>query len=212
MIPGTAKRTFSMLLLAMLALAPIGIAQSLATLLPSETMLALGTTGLNDHTDLFEDFLREFEERGVGDALLTLYGGVEDEMGDMQDMESEIPAALRELGPLDLIGQEAWIAVSASQFNPIPAVTLVARMSDTATEAFGTLIDDAAGRDTVQELTEGTVTFDRTVPVGSAEYLADVIPDARLTVADEVGHLSLPVDHAGEILACLDASASESNS
>ena len=42
--------------------------------------------------------------------------------------------------------------------------------------------------------------LDRTVPVGSAEYLADVVPDAQLTIHDNVGHLSLPVKHATEIL------------
>jgi pimeloyl-ACP methyl ester carboxylesterase len=49
--------------------------------------------------------------------------------------------------------------------------------------------------------------LDRTVPVGSAEYVADTIPDARLTVADDAGHLSLPVNHAGEILSSLTAGA-----
>ena len=52
--------------------------------------------------------------------------------------------------------------------------------------------------------------LDRTVPVGAAEYLADGIPDARLTVVDDGGHLSLPVARAGEILAFLAASAAES--
>jgi pimeloyl-ACP methyl ester carboxylesterase len=47
--------------------------------------------------------------------------------------------------------------------------------------------------------------LDRTVPVGSAEYMSETIPDARLTVHDSVGHLSLPVNHAEEILTFLTA-------
>lgn len=45
--------------------------------------------------------------------------------------------------------------------------------------------------------------LDRTVPVATAEYLADAIPDARLTVHDDVGHLSLPVTYADEVLGSL---------
>lgn len=45
--------------------------------------------------------------------------------------------------------------------------------------------------------------LDRTVPVASSEYYADAVPDARLTIHDDVGHLSLPVTYAREILASL---------
>lgn len=46
-------------------------------------------------------------------------------------------------------------------------------------------------------------TLDQTVPVATAEYFADAIPDARITVHDDAGHLSLPVGYAEEILASL---------
>lgn len=49
--------------------------------------------------------------------------------------------------------------------------------------------------------------LDRTIPVGAAEYLADRIPDARLSVREDAGHLSLPVEHAEEILAFLASAA-----
>lgn len=45
--------------------------------------------------------------------------------------------------------------------------------------------------------------LDRTVPVASSEYYADAVPDAQLTVHDDVGHLSLPVDYSKEILTSL---------
>ncbi len=44
---------------------------------------------------------------------------------------------------------------------------------------------------------------DTTVPVGHARYLADALPDARLTVVPGEGHFSLPVDHMVEILSAL---------
>lgn len=46
-------------------------------------------------------------------------------------------------------------------------------------------------------------TLDRTGSVEVAGYLADAVPNAQLTVHDDVGHLSLPVEYAEEILAFL---------
>ena len=45
--------------------------------------------------------------------------------------------------------------------------------------------------------------LDRTIPEGIGRYFADAIPDARLTVHDDVGHLSLPVNYAEEVLGFL---------
>lgn len=45
--------------------------------------------------------------------------------------------------------------------------------------------------------------LDRTIPVAAAAYVADAIPDATLVVHDDVGHLSLPVTYADEILGFL---------
>lgn len=156
MNPRTLTRILTILTVAVLALAPLGAAQSLSSLLPAETMVALGTTGLSEHADLFEDFLTEFEVRGVGNALAELFGDINDETAEM---DAEVPAALQDLGPLDVIGRDAWLAVSASAFNPFPVVTLVARMSDDATNAFGRIIAENETGDAVQKLTEGTVPF-----------------------------------------------------
>lgn len=147
-------------LLAVLALAilPLAAAQSLASLLPSETMLALGTSGLTDHENLLDDFIAEFEARGVADAFLQMFGGL-DEDEDVPDVDTQLPPGLQGLGLLDVLGQDAWLAVSASQFNPIPALTVLARMSPAATSAAADLIANEAGRQGVQEMSEGGVTF-----------------------------------------------------
>lgn len=45
--------------------------------------------------------------------------------------------------------------------------------------------------------------LDRTIGVESSEYYAKMIPEAQLTVHEDVGHLSLPVNYSEEILAWL---------
>lgn len=64
-----------------------------------------------------------------------------------------------------------------------------------------------AGRDWGFDLGEISVpvgvwhgALDRTVAVETAKFLARAIPESELTVHDNVGHLSLPVDYAEEIL------------
>ena len=145
-------------LLASLALALVSLAaaQPLASLLPAETLAALGTTGLTTHEALLEDFIAEFEARGVADAFIQMFGDLEE---DAPDVDTALPPSLEGLDALDVIGQDAWITVSASQFNPIPAVTLVARMSPDATSALADLIAAEAGAPGVQELSEGGITF-----------------------------------------------------
>ena len=139
----------------LLAIAPFAAAQSVANLLPAETMFALGTTGLDAHVNLLEDFIAEFEARGVGDALTAVFGDLEAET----DMDADIPPALDGLDPLDVIGQDAWIAISASQFNPLPVVTLAARMSQAGHDAFAQLIADASADPDVEQFSEGGIAF-----------------------------------------------------
>ena len=45
--------------------------------------------------------------------------------------------------------------------------------------------------------------LDRTISVESSEYYARTIPEAQLTVREDVGHLSLPVKYAEEMFAWL---------
>lgn len=140
------------------ALAPLAVAQSVADLLPAETMFALGTTNLNAHENLLDDFIAEFEARGVAAALGDVFGDLEALSND-EGLDTEIPPELEGLGALDVLGDEAWIAVSASSFNPLPVVTLAARMSPAATAALADLIADATTQDGVQAFSEGGIDF-----------------------------------------------------
>src|SRR5690606_18463865 len=66
---------------------------------------------------------------------------------------------LRRLGLLDFVGREAWAGVSMTASNPVPAITLVARVSEEAQQALAGLIAEEAAGAEVQTLTEGGLTF-----------------------------------------------------
>lgn len=143
---------------------PVGLAQSLASLLPADTVFALGTEGLQDHQAQLQGFIDEFNRLGVGDALESVFASAQEDLaGDdadgTGDLEAGMPAELEGLGLLDVVGREAWLSVSMTSPNPIPSVTLVARLSPDARQAFASLIAESAGQDGVQALTEGDVTF-----------------------------------------------------
>lgn len=142
-------------LLALLALLSTGATQQFARLLPSDSFLALGMQDIASHEAKARVFLEEFERQGVLSALSALFPNVESSL----ELEGELPPELEGVGLLDLLGQEAWVAVSASSFSPLPSVTLLTRTAPKATAAIGLLIADAASEQQVQALTEGDVTF-----------------------------------------------------
>ena len=142
-------------LLALLALLSTGATQQFARLLPSDSFLALGMQDIASHEAKARVFLEEFERQGVLSALSALFPNVESSL----ELEGELPPELEGVGLLDLLGQEAWVAVSASSFSPLPSVTLLTRTAPKATAAIGLLIAGAASEQQVQALTEGDVTF-----------------------------------------------------
>ncbi|MEX2543134.1 MAG: DUF3352 domain-containing protein [Trueperaceae bacterium] len=130
-------------------------AQRLAPVLPEETVFALGTEGLADHAGKLDAFIAEAERLELGDALTALFGDAEEgeEFGD------DLPAGFDELAPLDLLGQEAWFAVSISSFNPLPALTLIARTSGDATSQVAEGIRQSAEEEGAETASEGSVTI-----------------------------------------------------
>ena len=87
-------------------------------------------------------------------------GGMADDMaGDMMG-EDLFSGRLEGLNVYDLLGQEAWINVSASPFNPLPSITLVTRLSGEAAPAVQGVIDEELTENAVVEtFTEGDYTF-----------------------------------------------------
>ena len=168
----TAARRTLWIALAVLVLAPAALAQSLAPLLPAETFVALGLRDVAAHRAAVQPFVDELERLGLAEALSDLGG---DDLSDAtDDLDDALPGAFEGLEPLDLIGREAWVAVSLSQFNPLPVVTLAARVTPAAQEAFASAFAETAARDDVQSFSEAGVPF-LTIPL-------DAGPDSALPV------------------------------
>ncbi len=147
-------------LVLLLVLALPANAQRLAGYLPADTVVALGAVDLAEHAELFEGVLADWERYGVGEALLGAFGGVDTAMlgvplddADLDDMA--LPAALEGLELFDLIGREAWVAVSISPFNPLPAATLVALVDEGTAARFDAVLAEAAAEPGARTLSEG---------------------------------------------------------
>lgn len=150
---GAARPAMTLVRLAAIALLLSALttvaAQSLAALLPSETIAAVGVRGLADHQAKLQPFVDEWGRLGLTEAL-----------EDSADEDIDELGALAGVGFFDLLGDEAWLAVSASNFNPLPAVTVVARVSDAGARALADMLADAASNDdSAQSFTEGGISF-----------------------------------------------------
>jgi hypothetical protein len=162
-------RVFLLLLVGALLGAPAW-AQRLAGFLPTETFAAAGTVGLDAHAHLLDDLLAEWERLELSERLAAALGGVAD-LGsafglpsgdDMPD--ADLPSELEGLELLDLIGGEAWIALSLSPFNPLPVLTLLASVDDATGARFDALLAEAAQEAGALSLSEGRARFVVTPP------------------------------------------------
>jgi len=138
-----------------------GAAQSLRPLLPPDTIAAFGVQGLSQQQAKVQPFIDEFERLGVGQKLQDAFASAEkqaEQSGKVPNV-GQIPDVLHGLGALDVIGDEAYVAVSISPTNPMPAVTFVARLDAKAQQAAAELIGQNAGASGVQKLSESGVDF-----------------------------------------------------
>jgi hypothetical protein len=154
------------LVLAVAALAPSARAQDLERLLPADTVLVLGLRGLDDASALLDAFIDPWVELGVGEALAEALGGIDPAAllggvpldADDLDPAAALPPELDGLELMDLVGREAWLAVSVSPFNPLPALTLLARVDGETGARFGALLDREVAEGAA-DLTEGALRF-----------------------------------------------------
>lgn len=130
-------------------------AQRLAPVLPEETVFALGSEGIADHAGKLDAFIAEAERLELGDALKALFG----EAQETDEFADDLPGGLDEVDPLDLLGQEAWLAVSISSYNPLPALTLLARTSGDATSQVAEAIRQSAEEEGAETASEGPNTI-----------------------------------------------------
>lgn len=163
----------------LLLTAATGHAQRLASALPAETVFALGTEDLASHQDKLNTFIAEAERLELGEALAALFETDEPEGGAAGELSSE----LAELAPLELIGNEAWLAVSISEFNPIPAITFIARLSGEARVTLPEEIRRSAEEYGAETTSEGSATIhtfsieaeDNPFPVLAVADASDVV-------------------------------------
>jgi len=173
---GLAIALAGILLLA--ALAPAARAQELEFLLPADTVVALGLVDLDGARGLLAPFVDPWVELGVGEALADALGGV-DPAGllgvplDAEELDGavDLPSELVGLEIWDLIGREAWLGVSASPFNPLPAVTLLARIDGETGARFDALFARELA-DGALALEEGALGFIVVEPGGGEFPLA----------------------------------------
>ena len=200
--PRIARRLAPAALVALGALALAGgaSAQELARLLPAETVFALGVQDLADQRERLEPFIAEFERLELADAFAEIGGASAEE--DV-DLEEEMPEALRGLDPLDVIGDEAWVALAVSPFNPLPGVVVLASLEGDAEAAFASVIEERAAEAGVERFEENGREFwvehfeDSEVPVAGVAW---TLQDGLLVVA------SNPEDLRG-VLRRLDGAA-----
>ena len=69
------------------------------------------------------------------------------------------PPEVGALASLDVLGQEAWIALSASSFSPLPAATLITQLTPEALEQVTPLLEQANAQENPESFTEGDYTF-----------------------------------------------------
>lgn len=190
------KHTFIRIGLMLLVLGlTSSFAQSLVDVLPAGTTVALGTVGLREHEERLAPFIEEFERLELGEALSAVFGA------DGRELTVD-NAVFPDIGILELIGDEAWIALSLSRFNPLPAFTLIARPSAEANARIASGIAQAEGLETLRE---GDITFyqqtldepELTVSVIAFTQVDDVVvissnPDTLRAVLRQLGGVTEP--------------------
>jgi len=156
------RTTLAKLLLpAVLALAGAATAADLPRFLPAETLFAIGVEGLAAHQDKAQPFIDEWERLDLSALLEAAFA---EEVGEDVPEVPDLGA-----GFLDLVGLEAWVAVSASQFNPLPAVTVMARVTPQGMSAARELLGELEAAGESVQMTEGAVTFTVVTPADEEE-------------------------------------------
>src|SRR5690606_34916963 len=155
---GGRMRTIATRLLLTVAIGVAGLAAAadLPRFLPAETLLAIGVEGLAQHEAKAQPFIDEWERLNLTALLEAAFAEEGDE-----------PLAVPDLGVdlLDLLGREAWVAISASQFNPLPTLTVLAVVTPDGMSAVEQIIAEATAEGQVDEFTEGSIGFTVVTPV-----------------------------------------------
>lgn len=155
------KRVSTVLLALVLAAFSGALAQSLRSLLPADTVAAIGVQGLSGQQAKVQPFIDEFERLGVAKAFQDAFASSAkqaEQSAKLPDV-SQMPEELKGLGALDILGNEAYLGVELRQGNPLPAVIFVANVDAKAQQAAAKMLAKEAGQPGVQKLSEGKIDF-----------------------------------------------------
>lgn len=145
--------------LALVLLAAVAYAQPLRDLLPVDAVLVLGIEGGAAVADQLTPLRHPWQTLGVGDALLGLFGvGLSDTLDDAGVGVRGALAQVIELGPQALLGEAAYLVVSVNPFNPLPALTLLARIDEITGARVDALLHQALA-DGARAQREGSINF-----------------------------------------------------
>lgn len=154
------------LILALAAVSTLASAQTLAKLLPQETIVAVGAEDISGASSKFKNFQMEFNKLDVAGALAALFPSgaldqAENSMSGGAEALDNLSKDLEGLSVYDLVGQEAWLDLAALPANPLPVFTFVTKLSPKAQSAIQKFISDlnAEHGAKVQKLQEGKTTF-----------------------------------------------------
>ncbi|MBX3144372.1 MAG: hypothetical protein KF813_11480 [Trueperaceae bacterium] len=145
-----ALRIVNSLLLAALV-ASSALAADLTNLLPQESVIVVGVEGLAAHESKLSVFTEEWNRLDLSRLLGAAMGD-----GDSSDPQI-MTEVLTETEILDVIGDEAWIGLSVASFNPMPAITMIARATPEASAAYREQF--LASEGDFQTFTEGNISF-----------------------------------------------------
>ncbi len=167
-------------------------AADLPSFLPAEAIAAVGVEGLAQHEAKAQPFIDEWNRLNLTELLETAFADeAEEELPDVEMPDLDIDA-----GFLDLLGREAWVVVSASSFNPLPAVTLLARVTPDGMAAVTGILDSLASEGEVTTMTEGTIEFSVLETSGADE----VVPAVAYATFDDAVLVSSNPDVARGVL------------
>lgn len=155
------KRVSILLVALVLAACSSALAQSLRSLLPADTVFAVGVQGLSGQQAKIQPFIDEFDRLGVAKAFQDAFASTGKQAERLAKLPNlnQMPEELKGLGALDILGNEAYLAVAVRQGNPLPAVVFVAKVDAKAQAAATRLVAKEAGMAGVQKLTEGKIDF-----------------------------------------------------
>jgi hypothetical protein len=154
----------SLILLVATVFLTLSQAQELARLLPAETFFALGIRDWTSHRDKLQPYVDEFTRLELGQALIDLgesssEASPEEAQQATDDFLQEWQDRFGDTDLLDMFGQEAWIGVSATSANPLPAFVLLTQLTPEVSAQFANVIAEENPKQNAETLTEGDFEF-----------------------------------------------------